>query len=310
MNSLQLVSKIKSKAEDINLNIHEILALTAGLNNIQKELLKKQCVDLYELLLKLKTESDQTEDKPNTRSAPLADTLKPAVSAITASPLEETISNGATAPVLVTDNFKEVMSWADRHEETLDSIEQKVELIEPEKTEINVNSYNYTKPVVEPILMVDTKPTVELKKEIIDTPIEINLEKAIENKRIQYTVMPAIEEPKPVPLNSNFAEKEISYNERIAQKTQNNPIPLAEKTVEARIENLKTAINLNKKIALVNDLFKENVVEYAKAIDKLNNAGGLTEALLIFNQLKHTYHWNNSNELVQELEKLLKRRHD
>ncbi len=299
MNSLQLVSKIKSKAEDINQNIRQILDPGLSLTSIEKELLKKQCLDLYELLMKLKSESEELEEKMASK-IPLAEIQKPLEKPIGELPktiepirVENTV---ITEKPLQVDSFKEVMSWAEHHEETLDSIEQKVELNIEAHIEIENETISDTK-------IQNTEPS-----------IDINFEKALENKRIQYTVMPDSdnnrnEESKPSNINAVFIEKEISYNERIAQKIQINPIPLADKTIEAPIDNLKTAINLNKKIAFVNELFKENVVEYAKAIDKMNNAEDSTYALQIFNELKQFYQWQNSNELVQELEKLVKRRY-
>ncbi|MDP1727177.1 MAG: hypothetical protein Q8M15_10375 [Bacteroidota bacterium] len=299
MNSLQLVSKIKSKADDINQNIRQILDPGLSLTSIEKELLKKQCLDLYELLMKLKSESDELEEKLAAK-LPLAEIQKPLEKPLSDLPkniesirVENTV---ITEKPLQVDSFKEVMSWAEHHEETLDSIEQKVELNIEAHIEIENETISDTK-------IQNTEPS-----------IDINFEKALENKRIQYTVMPDSdnnrnEEAKPAILNAVLIEKEISYNERIAQKIQANPVPLADKTIEAPIDNLKTAINLNKKIAFVNELFKENVVEYAKAIDKMNNAEDRTYALQIFNELKQFYQWQHSNELVQELEKMVKRRY-
>ncbi len=296
MNSLQLVSKIKSKAEDISHNIHQILDPGLSLNTIQKELLKKQCLDLYELLMKLKSESEETEsmrieDKIVSKNF-YAEVAKPIEKVPQDAPVAEVVESEVPPipePNIKVDNFKEVLNWADNNKETLDSIEKKAEASE-EKIEIS------------------RVPVVETKSEPVDHPIEVNLEKATENKRIQYTVMPT-EETKPANLNANFVEKEISYNEKIAQKIQPSPIPLADKTIEAPIDNLKTAINLNKKIAFVNELFRENVVEYAKAIDKLNTADDRNDALRIFSELRQNNQWQNTNELVQELEKLVKRRH-
>ncbi|MDZ4669174.1 MAG: hypothetical protein SGJ00_15005, partial [bacterium] len=148
----------------------------------------------------------------------------------------------------------------------------------------------------------ETQPTE------VNHPIEININKATENKRIQYTVMPPIEEPKTVPLNATFEGKELSYNDKIAQVNPPIAIPLAEKTIEAPIDSIKSAINLNKKIAFVNILFHENVVEYAKAIERLNQALDRNDAFRIHNELKHQHNWENSNELVQDLERLIKRR--
>jgi hypothetical protein len=135
---------------------------------------------------------------------------------------------------------------------------------------------------------------------------EIDYTKATENKRIQYTVMP--EMPKPNPFNNNFAEKEPSYNDKMSQTNPPILVPLADKTIEAPIDNIKGAINLNKKIALVKILFNENVVEYAKAIERLNNALDKTDAMRIYNELKHQHQWDNENELVLDLEQLITRR--
>ncbi|TAE88270.1 MAG: hypothetical protein EAY81_02930 [Bacteroidetes bacterium] len=81
-----------------------------------------------------------------------------------------------------------------------------------------------------------------------------------------------------------------------------------DKITREQQQSLKQAINLNKKIAFVNNLFNENTVEYAKAIEKLNSSGTVHEALRYFNELKHQYNWSNENALVKELEQLVEKR--
>ena len=61
MNSLQLINKIKSKSADFTQNINELLHANQVFNRIQKDLLNKQCLDIYELLLKLKIEEEGIE---------------------------------------------------------------------------------------------------------------------------------------------------------------------------------------------------------------------------------------------------------
>lgn len=297
MNSLQLVSKIRSKTEDLSRNIQELVVANQDFTGIDKELLKKQCIDLYELLLKLKTEAELPEER--TYSKPSVIPL-PKVE-IPPMPVPETILTSAPEPVIEPEvlappmvaeevNFQEVINWAEKHEETLDTLVQKVETTKAPE------------PVIE---------TVAEEKILVETPLpnlEINIGKATENKRIQYTVMPDIPEPKANPLQEALKDKEPTYNEKLAMNNPQVTIPLVEKTIEAPIDNIKSAINLNKKIAFVNELFKENVVEYAKAIDRLNNASDLNDAFRIHNELKHQYHWENTNELVQDLERLIKRR--
>jgi hypothetical protein len=303
MNSLQLVSKIRSKTEDLSRNIQELVIANQDFTGMDKELLKKQCIDLYELLLKLRTEPEVLEEKTYVKPAiqpavvkvqptveveqkPLPE-IKPAVEP-EPSPMEEALPVSVEAS-----NFQDVINWAEVNDETLDTLVQKVETAHI--------SENVVDDLPEPI--IEHKPAIETIPNG-----EINIGKAVENKRIQYTVMPDIAEPKPNPLNEAIKDKEPTYNERIAMTNPQVTIPLVEKTIEAPIDNIKSAINLNKKIAFVNELFKENVVEYAKAIDRLNNASDLNDAFRIQNELKHQYNWENTNELVQDLERLIKRR--
>ncbi len=298
MNSLQLISKIKSKAEDINQNISELLNPSEALQSIEKEILKKQCLDLYELLLKLKSESDQNAEKtfskipvfnePQKEPDPFPGHLP--LDLITEHSPESFISENS---FVVSESFKEVLDWGSNNLETLDTLEQKTEFfaIDIEKNDQVMEEKHEAKPEY-------TEPVAEFM-----------VDKIVENKRIQYTVLPPVEGPKAVPLNAIVVGKEISYNEKFAQKIQPDPIPFVHKTIEAPIANIKAAINLNKKIAFVNDLFNENVVEYAKAVDRLNNAADRDEGLRIFNELKHLYQWQNDHELVHELEQMIKRRH-
>lgn len=303
MNSLQLVSKIRSKTEDLSRNIQELVIANQDFTGMDKELLKKQCIDLYELLLKLKTEPEVLEEKayvkpaiqpavvkvppmPELEQKPLPE-IKP-VPEPEPIPIEETLQVSVEAS-----NFQDVINWAEVNDETLDTLVQKVETAHVTE--------NLPDDLPEPI--IEPKPFVEP-----NASGEINIGKAVENKRIQYTVMPDITEPKATPLNESIKDKEPTYNEKIALNNPQVSIPLVEKTIEAPIENIKSAINLNKKIAFVNELFKENVVEYAKAIDRLNNATDLNDAFRIQNELKHQYQWENTNELVQDLERLIKRR--
>lgn len=292
MNSLQLINKIKSKSDDLHKNINELLYANQSLHRIQKDLLNKQCLDLYELLVKLKVDEENMEDKFLSTAVKEESILKTEPKEIIqhAVPIE---MEELTAPIVnetesdknllvQTDNFQEVINWSDKQEESIDSIAEKVAIIEPIK---------------------QIEPSLDERAFVIP---EVNISKATENKRIQYTVMP--EAPKPNPLNTNFTEKAPSYNDKMSINNPANLVPMADKTIDAPIDNIKGAINLNKKIAFVKMLFNENVVEYAKAIERLNNATDRIDALRIHNELKDLHAWENQHELVQELEQLIKRR--
>ena len=317
MNSLQLVSKIKSKTDDFSKNIHTLISASEGLSSLDKDVLKKQCLDLYELLLKLKSEAELLEEKPISKPIsifePISTKQEPPIiesKPIVPEPKETIIPEPETlretpvyeAPIIQAQNFQEVVNFASESEESLDDLLNKVELIE-QKTTTEVPPIEKSTEVIEPIKTILSEPKIEEETKHINEP---KFGKATENKRIQYTVMPDISVPKPI--NSQFTEREPTYNEKLAQLNTNEHIPLANKTLEAPIDSIKSAINLNKKISFVNFLFNENVVEYAKAIERLNNAQDLNDAFRIQNEMKHLYAWDNENELVQDLERLIRRR--
>ena len=63
MNSIQLISKINSRIEDLAMLSQEILKPNGDLSNIEKEVIKRNCSELYEFVLKLKTINDLTDEQ-------------------------------------------------------------------------------------------------------------------------------------------------------------------------------------------------------------------------------------------------------
>ena len=229
-------------------------------------------------------QQNQTPTAPN-----LVQTIKP----------EETLEipkfEKAIAPVVEVHDFKDLLKDISP-ETTLDEIE--IKAVEP----IEELPIPLVKPIEPEITTLPKDYAIIPKTEF---PIEINIEKAVENKRILKTVMPEISEKLVTPLNEIYKEREATYNDKNSKEILN---PIVEKTLEAPIDNIKGAITLNKKIAFVNELFNKNVFEYAKSIDRLNQALDLNDALRILSELKHQNAWANNNELVIELERIVKRR--
>ena len=301
MNSLQLITKIKSRLAEITELTDEILTYNNNLLPIEKEVLKKNCAELYDLLLKLKTNEEQIIENV----APKVETPKAEESIIKSSPILELVKELPKLEEIVIEDlpsFNTIIETAGE-EHTLNSIaeiivEEEVIIDEPE------------------IIPVVEEPAVVIQTPIVENKIETH--KPADWKpelKIGRTVMPEIpkEEPKSEPFLSvekvvlpNKSEDELSFNDRIAKNIERYQI--SDKTIEPKIDNLKTAISLNKKIAFVNELFKENVVDYAKNIDRINNALDINEAMLYFSELKTQYNWQATNELVIELEKLIQRR--
>lgn len=132
-------------------------------------------------------------------------------------------------------------------------------------------------------------------------------ETEIQNERIDEIVEQKQQEKHiPQPESSNNLSPELSLLDKIAITMQ--PKPDLSERLAASTSSLKSAINVNLKIAIVQQLFNENTVEYVKAIDKLNASENIQEAMRYFSELKHTYDWKNEHPLVKELETLLNKR--
>lgn len=177
-------------------------------------------------------------------------------------------------------------------------------------------------PVADPIIVKDflipADDSIEAKTP--DTAVEVKdptpglfdtivqkTETEIQNERIDEIVEQKQQEKHiPQPESSNNLSPELSLLDKIAITMQ--PKPDLSERLAASTTSLKSAINVNLKIAIVQQLFNENTVEYVKAIDKLNASENIQEAMRYFSELKHTYDWKNEHPLVKELESLLNKR--
>jgi hypothetical protein len=216
---------------------------------IDAALLRKTCVELYELILQAEKPQETVFIK-----TPAAQNPQENIAAADETDIQETLHIFANEQL---------------HESSVSLINDIPQL--PEETENPL-------PVIEE--QIATTPATEKEEEV--TP-------------------PLAQE-----LNLIKAEDELLH-EKIA-KTVSTQTDLSQK-FQSKVESLKAAITLNRKIAFVNELFKENTVEYATAIEALNNAIDLTDALRIFSELKYNYNWEESNALVKELESLVVKRY-
>jgi len=206
--------------------------------------------------------------------------------------------------------------------------------VEPEKPQVVVEEETQAAPEIEetvdlteaaapvvieaPInLTLDFENSVSKLNEITDNePTLDDLEKLMEEKENQTLTaeIPKTEEqpPEVQTVTNKLVEQavapvqEVSVLDKLSAGLRTPDV--YEKITKTQQQSLKQAINLNKKIAFVNNLFNENTVEYAKAIEKLNASTSLHEALRYFNELKHQYNWNNENALVKDLEQLIEKR--
>ena len=70
----------------------------------------------------------------------------------------------------------------------------------------------------------------------------------------------------------------------------------------------KLEVNLNDKFRFINELFKQNQLEYTIAIEQINTIDSWAEINQYLNSLKNIYGWNEENEAVKRIFLLAKGR--
>ena len=361
MNSIQLISKINSRIEDLAMLSQEILKPNGDLSNIEKEVIKRNCSELYELVLKLKTSNDLSDEQlalkenlsQEIRNEPsfkevITNSLQDdssintiAESKLSALVFEEEIIETAIDPIVEVEleNVHPIGNilaeiTEDFHQPIVQETETEIMETEVAKTEVAesiieqainedafIRGFDPEEALPEGWIGENEEEEEEETEEIIEEELETIVkeititESVVTPRKLEVPVFETKlvnEEQKEKPVaffsigKTVMPKTEPSLNDMIAQNLDG--FQLSEKVIEPKIDNLKTAISLNKKIAFVNELFKENVVEYAKSIDKINSSNNLSEAMLIWTELKVAHNWNNENTLVKDLEKLIQRR--
>lgn len=251
------------KATDLIKKISEGLSSAHfSLNLIERDLLRKQCLELYEQLLVLDVQPESL--------------LEQAV-----------VKEKQPEPVLPVAEVH-----IEEHEEKEVSIPQV-----PDVTPSSL-SFDFTE-VVEEVI----------EEELFDTPAN-NSEKTIEAPLFSEASVET-ETPEPVQESHTIEEvveqEELRLNEKISKAGDKKLF--MDKMMFTPIDNIKSHITLNKKVAFIIGLFNQEGDDYNKAIDQLNTADNLQAALDIYHMLKTRYAWNAEQDLVKELEVLVRRRY-
>ncbi len=84
--------------------------------------------------------------------------------------------------------------------------------------------------------------------------------------------------------------------------------PVKEEQTQPITTAKKLEVNLNDKFRFINELFKQNQLEYTIAIEQINTIGSWDETHQYLNSLKNIYGWNEENETVKRIFLLAKSR--
>ena len=103
-----------------------------------------------------------------------------------------------------------------------------------------------------------------------------------------------------------FKESQKSMHDKLSHEKPDKT--LADKISKASISNLKSAIGINDKFLFINELFKGDIQEYNKTIDKLNSFTKLEDITGLLEELTEKFNWNEKPEAYQKLEDLIIRK--
>lgn len=267
MENQYIIDQIQIRAKELE---QFVAKQQTGIDPLFIEVLKKKCVDLYELVLTLNHAKmiEHTVSK-ETRVWNLPESM---IDEVPLEPIQEPF-------------FQEPL--IENSEPLVDTIVPIIEAQIHSDSVVN-ETYQSEEQKLEEISLTESHAQ---DSEIINDFID---GKIAQDKPVEQIPIPLVE------------LHEISLHEKLSSSAESK-IGLADK-LQQKVESLKSAISLNQKIAFVNVLFKENTVEYAKAIEKLNNANNVDEAMRYFTELKLHYDWENDNELVKSLQGLIEKR--
>ena len=153
-------------------------------------------------------------------------------------------------------------------------------------------------------------PEIKQEEEHVETKPDIIPE--TESKKHGYHFFdPMIDIPtlalKQQEVNETIAAQELSLNDKLKSKSTYKEIGHSIK--DGPIKDLKKAIGINDQYLFINELFRGDQTMYERSIKTINSFNIYGEAeLWIKRELKLKLGWNESSDVVQLFDQLVKRR--
>ncbi|MBM3404179.1 MAG: hypothetical protein FJY10_04745 [Bacteroidetes bacterium] len=125
---------------------------------------------------------------------------------------------------------------------------------------------------------------------------------------------PEMTPPSPTPARIKSHRKEtvdlFSSGQTIADKyAEQEDTGLRASIRQNKLNDIRAGIGINEKYAFVTNLFNGSQKDYNEAIQKLNNAGHMAEAMTILGSLAQQNEWEKSSDLFVLFESIVRRRH-
>jgi hypothetical protein len=307
MNSIQLISKINARIEDLAALSHEVLAPNSDLSNIEKEVLKRTCSELFELMLKLKTSNDLSEEQIAIKENISQEIRKEEfnIKSIIADNSENNLTINSLAEVsnekviveqeselILTPEESPIFEAGESNEEVV--IEESTELV---NVMVEDTLIDYSIDLSEPIVTTEDNKPIEFlfdfpENNIIDAvkeaePIEIKESVEVITEEYEVKAAPDPVEEIIVPVTYEEPQPEIKpaveVKPIVIEEVKSKPAPFFSigKTVMPQSETQ----SLNEKIAQKLDEFQfsEKIIE--PKIDSLKTAISLNKKIAFVNEL-------------------------
>jgi len=102
-----------------------------------------------------------------------------------------------------------------------------------------------------------------------------------------------------------FAAEETTFSIKLKDAREKTFSP---KIPSERIQNLKSAISINEKFILINELFDGNLREYNETIETLNGFKTLEQAADFLDLMRKKNFWDTGSNAFKKLKELVERR--
>ncbi len=264
----------KLAANNKNLSVHE-----GKFSQLETDLLRKQCIELYDAINQLHLANMMSRDEPRVAAEQIIAPL------IEPEPFIEPPVKDNILPIV--------------------EIEEEVEI--PELEVITKPEPLFEKIAPEPELVIE-------KQEVLEVPIKTNPSKfdapkfePIVEKPIKTPPQLLIAEEKSVLDKISETNVKSTLHETISSKKEENE--LSHRFANSKIEKIKDAIDISKRFELQSNLFGGDSHAYNISISELESAEGKEVCLELFNRFATRYHWKQDNELAMELKSFVYRKY-
>lgn len=139
------------------------------------------------------------------------------------------------------------------------------------------------------------------KTENVEPVFEI--EQETEEKNPQAVEKKPKEQPSSDRISDRFGSSKRILNEEMSEKTKANDISTQYKS--SPITSITSAIGVNERFELINELFEGDRDRFDKTMEVLNMADSFVEA---YNYLEENFSWDMDNAYVQRILELIRRK--